>query len=70
MGGNVSATVPMELTGVCRGISDRVVYPLICIQVRTKRKMRGIQAIIILRARNLHAQLKYTDAYRRGLICA
>ena len=57
MGGNIGATVPMGLMRGFRGIPDHVVYPLICIQLRAKRKMRGIQAIIILRARILHAQL-------------
>ena len=57
MGGKVSATVPMGLIGVFQGISDRIVYQLICIQMRAKGKMRGIQAIIILRAKILHAQL-------------
>ena len=55
MGGNIGATVLMGFMGDFRGISDHVVYQLICIQLQAKRKMRGIQAIIILRARILHA---------------
>lgn len=51
MGGNFGATVPVGLMGGFRGISDHAVYPLICIQLRAERKKRGIQAIIILRAR-------------------
>lgn len=57
MGGNIIATGPMGIMGVFQNMSDHVVYPLICIQLRAKRKMRGIQANIILRMRILHAQL-------------
>ena len=52
MGGNIGATVLMGLTGYFRGISDHVFYPLICIQLRAKRKIRGIQAIVIFESEN------------------